>query len=376
MKNLVILIKKHEQDMLSEMLLDSYKIDNKRITEISEDSYFRHYFTKNIFEIFTIRRMGAVKKKNLKFRNKFLEKLYKSSEIIKIDLKKYKDQKREEMRQWESLKFSLIRFIKGLIFSAVYKVIKNVKLYLYVLVNILIYISITTHLETTIFQAAVLFWVLLSYIVLDKKILIKTAVFLVFPIYIVDGILRNSWEIFAFVMGKKDEMNSNVAFVKIGMFLSLIFYIFMLILETKKKKLRSRFKRFFKRKIPKKAKKQANFVNLVSNILLIVATNLMRNFRFFALLIGLIASLVTVNILNAGLLFLTLMFLWRTKYDAKYWIYYVYYAIFFLPLLYATRLLPKGYSTFNIEIISIVGVYGGTDEACKFFLFFYFFSNF
>lgn len=360
------MIKEHEQDMLNEMLLSSYVIDNKKITLVSEDSYFRKYFVRNLFDIFLISKTGAVNKKNLKFKNKFIEKLITESQVVKTDLKSYKKDKKGQLKKWDSLKFSIFGFIKTLILSAIYKVISNVKIYLYISLNIMIFISVTTDLERSLFQGIVLFWVLISYVVIDKKILIQAALFFVFPVYILDGIFNNSYQILTYIMKSDTETKSNVELLNLGMFLSLIFYIFMLILETKKKKLRSRFKRFFQRKNLIKAKKEKNFVNFISDILLIVITNLMRNFRFFALLIGLVASLVTVNILNAVLLFFTLAFLWKTKYDAKYWIYYLYYSIFFIPILYSTKFLPKGYSTFNIEVISIIGVYGGTDASCNY----------
>lgn len=365
MKNLLNMIKRYEQKMLSVMLLNSYKIDNKRVTEVPQDSHFRKYFTKNIFDIFLISKTLAVDRKTLKFRNKFLEKLYKESRVIKRDLKVHKNKKREEMRKWDSLKFSLLGFIKGILLTVAYKVIRNLKTYLYVGVNILTYISITTKLERSFFQGAVLFWVILSFIVFDSNLIIITAVMLVFPIYIIDGVISDSLDIMKFILGRLNEPRSNVEVVEVLILLFLIFYIFILILETKKKKIRSRFKRFFEKRLPAKAKKKDNLVNFVGDLLYIIGTKIMKNFRFVALIFGLMASLVTVNLLNGGLLFLTLVFMWYTSYDSKYWIYYVYYSIFFIPLLYSTDFMPKGYNTFNVEIISIIGVYRGVKETCK-----------
>jgi hypothetical protein len=367
-KKLVELIKLHEAKMLKIMVEDSYQYDNKRRTKIFKDSLFFDYFIKKIFGIFQIGSLSSINTKNLKFKQKYLEKLIKSSKLIKKELGKYKKKKKEQMNKWKTLQSTFKSVLINILSSILTKIFQNIRVFFYVCVNILIFISVTTNLERRPFQAGVLFWVLLSYIVMSEITLIYFALIVVFPLYVVDGIARDLFKILKYFFSQGEAPQEKADYENLAIFACLMCYVFLLILKSKQKNIKSRFKRFFSNKIEyNENSTMSKLIKKLTTIFEFVLNKLMHNFRFVALIFGIFASLVTVNLLNALLLIATLTFMWKTKYDDKYWIYYVYYSIFFIPLLYSTRIVPIGLSTFNLEIISIIGVYSGSPENCKTF---------
>lgn len=207
-------------------------------------------------------------------------------------------------------------------------------------------------------------WVLISFVVSTYSTLINLALFLVFPFYVIDGILVDAMKIVSYIRGKTGVPEQSNDLLKRSMFFTLMCYVFLTILTSKKKKLRSRFRRFFENKL-KSDENVENAIKKFKDVMSVVLKSVITNFRYVPLIFSLLASLVTVNILNAFLLLLTLAFAWNTKNDHKYWIYYLYYNIMFIPLLYCTNLVPRSLTTFNIEAISIIGVYGGIDTVYK-----------
>lgn len=145
------------------------------------------------------------------------------------------------------------------------------------------------------------------------------------------------------------------------MFVSLMGYVFISILKEKKTTLRSRFKRYFVSKMKQDEAVNQTILKFKEAMFMILKAIIM-NFRYIALFLSLLASLSTVNLLNAFLLFLTLQFAWNNKNDDKRWIYFVYYNTLFIPILYFSVLIPQSVQTFNVEVISILGVHSGNEK--------------
>lgn len=199
-----------------------------------------------------------------------------------------------------------------------------------------------------------LIWITISFVTTDYSSLVNSALFIVFPSYIIDGLVVDTMRILSNLGGQNLEPN----YLKTMMFMSLMGYVFISILKAKKTTLRSRFKRYFSSKIQEDDSINQTIIKFKEAMFMILKA-IITNFRYIALLLSLLASLSTINLLNALLLFMTLQFAWNNKNDSKRWIYFVYYNTLFIPLLYFALLIPKGIQTFNIEVISILGVHSG-----------------
>lgn len=188
---------------------------------------------------------------------------------------------------------------------------------------------------------------------------------MVFPFYVADGVIGDLWKILLYLNGKSGPPEENGDLLKLAMFCSLMCYVFITILANQKKKIRSRFRRLFEESKLSGDENVEKVIGKLKEIINIILKSVITNFRYVPLFFSLLASLVTVNILNAFLLLLTLGFAWNTKNDHKYWIYYLYYNTLFIPLLYFSNLVPSSLPSFNIELISIIGVYGGIDSVYR-----------
>ena len=180
----------------------------------------------------------------MEFKDKFIAKLNKESSSARFFLEKIKKSKQEvEFTRLDRIRSGILHLLPVLLKSVLRLFLTNIQLIFIVALYVFVYTHIITF-QRSFFEAVVLIWIAISFVTTEYSILVKSALFIVFPSYIIDGLVVDSIRIF-FPLG---DGNLEPQYLKTMMFTSLMGYVFISILKKNKTTIRSRFKRYLDRK--------------------------------------------------------------------------------------------------------------------------------
>lgn len=328
--------------------------------EIPKDSLFIQFFVENVFQIFQINKVTSINKKN-KFERKFLQNLYDQNCEVREKLKITIEENQKYKAQWKQLKDSVGGYLTSWFAYTFRVLVDRINFCNFLVINILTFFYLGEVRRDNIFQLCLVLWLLINFVITSKPIIINTGVFLVMPSYIIHVVYHGTYDLIIFFRKETFTNEKGINYYEFTIFIMVLIYIFLLIMSNRSKKLRSNLKRFLMKKINnvqdaeenQKGSHQEKFFA----VLTLMVKQLMSVFRYLPLFVSVIVSLFTINVVNALLLTLSLFFLWKKSIDKKYWIYFLYYNIFFIPLLYTAILLQSGIYSFNQELLSILGVF-------------------
>lgn len=78
--------------------------------------------------------------------------------------------------------------------------------------------------------------------------------------------------------------------------------------------------------------------------------------RYIAIIVGIVASLISISLPNTFMLVFSLFLLVMKKYDDRLWNYYMYYSIGMITVMFVHHKIPVNIESFNIEVLAILGL--------------------
>jgi hypothetical protein len=216
-----------------------------------------------------------------------------------------------------------------------------------------------------LYDLSVLLWSFVSFAISPKqwRILKNLSVNIIFPCFIIGIIMTNFLESLSNIKfiadyfrlastSAKKEINQYLKEHLIAFIPMLVFTVFQAMRENKTLQNNKYFSKYSVEAMQEAKEGHIDFimiaVNFVARIVIIFS-------RIITLSIGIVCSLVTVNIPNTFLLITTLYFFWTSKYDKILWKFYIYYLIFFMAVIYLNQTVPSNLESFNHEFLSILG---------------------
>ena len=113
-------------------------------------------------------------------------------------------------------------------------------------------------------------------------------------------------------------------------FFILLVYNMILLVKTNSKFFSAKYARWFQKRTRSIVFTKINFFDMIFDE---IAKLIIRFSRLIALVTGIYASLMSINVFNTFLLVVTLFFLYTSHYDKRWWTQYLYYNILILILL-------------------------------------------
>ena len=367
-------LRKYEKDMLREILDHKfcqlrYHLKRSPNSKPNKDSYYNTYFTKNVFSIFQLNFMCVSSNQTRRLKKVVLAKLIKSKKKATSHIKEMKSKRRYRPGVIGKVKKLSINFSKVVIAWLAMRIYDNMVSFFSVVLNFMVFRSIYSNAKPNPFQAAVMSWLLMSYVVSSRRFLVNYSLYFVLPVYLFSGI-ASDLTFFMLYLFARNQPQMAYDLDNVILFSGLLILTFCLIIAEGKEHLdkEANVQQILTSKLKIKEQVGKGFISSLGIVIKYIIYQLQINFRFVALFFGLMASLVTINLFNSFLLVVTLTLVWTQKYDMDHWIHYCYYTIFFIPLIYVSNIVSSNNWSYNLEITSIVGVYGGIFPYCKNFL--------
>lgn len=324
-------------------------------------SHFRRFFLNNIMHVFKVPYFGL----KTSFIDLSINKVKESFESdVLID--RYIDElKRKKISHNYTIINQLVRKVALIILSIVLQNFDVIFKFL-AYVSLLVVSAKNYNIHTfELYDLSVLLWSFVSFAISAKqwRVLKNLSVNIIFPCFIIGIIMTNFLESLANLkyITEYFRLTSTTAKKEIKQYLKehliafipmLVFTVFQAMRENKTLQNNKYFSKFSVEAMQEAKEGHIDFimiaVNFVSRIVIIFS-------RIITLSVGIVCSLVTVNIPNTFLLITTLYFFWTSKYDKILWKYFIYYHIFFMAVIYLNQTIPSNLESFNHEFLSILG---------------------
>lgn len=324
-------------------------------------SYFRRYFLNNIMHVFRVPYFGL----KHSFIDLSINKVKESFESNAL-IENYIDElKRKKISHNYTIINQLVRKVVLIILSIILQNFDVIFKFL-AYVSLLVVSAKNYNIHTfELYDLSVLLWSFVSFAIGPKqwRILKNLSVNVIFPCFIVGIIMTNFLESLSnlkFITDyfrlanttAKKEINQYLKEHLIAFIPMLVFTVFQAMRENKTLENNKYFSKFSVEAMQEAKEGHIDFimiaVNFVTRIVIIFS-------RIITLSIGIVCSLVTVNIPNTFLLITTLYFFWSSKLDKVLWKFYIYYHIFFMAVIYLNQTVPSNLESFNHEFLSILG---------------------
>ena len=232
----------------------------------------------------------------------------------------------------------------------------------------LIFVSATSNSYHTfeLYDISFVIWGFITFVVSDEnstRILRSFAINIMFPCFIIGVIFTNFFQslVKVKIVSTVLRTNSDGVTTDIGTyynqhlygFIPLVVYtVFQTLRESKSMQSWGFFRVI---NSAESAGKKGTELDYLVVVVKVIVRLVLTFSRYIALSIGIISSLVTVNLPNTLHLMATLFFFWSSAKDKLLWKYYVYYNIFFMSVLYLNQVIPSDLESFNFEFLSILG---------------------
>jgi hypothetical protein len=231
-----------------------------------------------------------------------------------------------------------------------------------------------------LFDLTIFVWVILSLIISsDQSILLRDfAVNLVFPIFILGVVFerygqKNSFASFIFYPIRKYLYERNHNFTPVELysyfrshliaFVPIFFYSVVQTVRNKKDGAGDK-KEFLGRVGLVDFDNKKGQVGFLALGVKLIGQMIVSISRYISIVVGIVASLITVSVPNTVMLVISLFMLGTKKYDKRLWTYYMYYSIAIITMMLVHHKIPSSIESFNIELLAILGLIKDT-KLCR-----------
>lgn len=336
--------------------------NNHQECETNGNTYFIKKFITECYKILDIKPSLAFTK-NLRFRHGFMEIMATYNRETKFIFSQFKSARSLEIEKYIKVKNPLYAKLKV---AAVMILLLIPQFLKYIIFTKIIFLAfyIVTYQELLFFNATFICWVILSLFVSEEINLVYFAIGILYPVYMIELIVKHISEISKYIQSENNPISpSYTDFFKLLCFYLSMFYTFLIILGNEKKSIRSRFKRFFAKKLTIKKEKNEIFNRIlaISKGLSLKALIYSRN---IGLGLGIYQSLIVVNIPNFTILVFSSLLLSSRKNDRRLWFYYMLLHFAFLMIQIFSQIERNFFNfTFmgsNREVLGLLGLSSGS----------------